>query len=108
MASILQAELVSSSREAENLAGVNFNFSGNTFIGVLGVAPVELALQVGGYGESAQAMLHATLTQFSGSPPTNADAANRAPINIVNGREWKLVSVENDGLLVKLGLRLAV
>lgn len=108
MASPLITQLASAASEAEVLLADTFSFKGANYAGVLGPAPLEMALAQAGYAETAQAVLQASLAQFGASAPTNADAAARVSVNISGGREWKLVSVDNDGLHVKLGLKLVV
>ena len=107
MPSALIAQLASAAAEAENLAGANFAWAGTNYSGVLGPAPISMAIAATGYADSADAMLQASLTQFT-TAPAAANALARDNITTDDGRVWKIISVENDSLHVKLGLKLAV
>jgi hypothetical protein len=107
MPSALIAQLASAATEAETLAGANFAWAGSNYAGVLGPASIAMALAATGYADSADAMLQASLAQFTIAPAA-ANALARDNITTDDGRTWKIVSVENDSLHVKLGLKLAV
>ena len=101
----LRAEFADAAAEVEELAGEAFTFDGaGPYRGVMGPALVMQDLEVAGYGESAQAMVIASAGQFT-TQPTPADAAARK-IVVIRDARWKTVTLENDGLIVKFGLRL--
>jgi hypothetical protein len=109
MPSTLQTELAAAAAEAESTLGETFTYKATAFTGVVGdAAGSALALALTGYQEQADAVLVARVAQFAAAniaAPAAADAAAREAITL-RSRAWKLVSVENNGLHVTLGLKL--
>jgi hypothetical protein len=110
MPSTLQTELAAAAAEAQSLLGESFTYKGGTFAGVVGDGSGSaLALALTGYHEQADAVLVATIAQFAAAniaTPAPADCAAREEITL-RSRAWKLLSVENNGLHVSLGLKLS-
>lgn len=104
MPSPLVTQLATLATDAETVNGETFTYGGASYVGVLSMATVNLALAVPGYPEAAEATLQASRSQWS-TVPTSAVAVTREIITMRSQR-WKITAFEDDGLHLKFRLRL--